>query len=105
MTDTTWPWESGVHEVNGCLVDRVLRVSTKHMPSLEADLEPWHWGELPGLGITWFWAYEEDPYCDSRPMPEWLLRLCRIARDTYGCNWICLDPEGEDVPGLPIYEH
>ena len=49
--------------------------------------------------------YEEDCEIDGKPMPEWLLNLCYKARDTYGCNWILLDPDAEPIPGLPTYEH
>jgi hypothetical protein len=74
------------------------------MPNLAEDLEPGHWGERPDLGITWIWAYEEDP--DAGPtMPDWLLQLCIVARDTYGCNWIMLEPDGDEIPGCPTYEH
>jgi hypothetical protein len=54
--------------------------------------------------MAWIWAYEEDP-CQQDPIPEWLLNLCIVARETYGCNWILLDPEGDIVEELPTYEH
>ena len=101
----TASFRSGSQQIKGCTVDRVLRVSTKHMPDVSENLGLWHWGESPDIGLTWIWAYEENCQIDGRDMPFWLLNLCIVARNTYGCNWICLDPVGDCIPDLPIYEH
>lgn len=103
---TNHSFESGTSEINGVRVDRVLRASTRHMPDLREDLSPWHWGEEQTIyGFTWVFAYEEDCEIDGKPMPEWLLNLCYKARDTYGCNWVLLDPDAEPIPDLPTYDH
>jgi len=102
---TNHSFRSGTSEINGVRVDRVLRVSTCHMPDLCEDLSPWHWGEDTTYGYTWVFAYEEDCEIDGKSMPEWLLNLCLVARDRYGCNWILFEPEAETIPGLPTYEH
>lgn len=102
MTD--FPFRSGSQQVNGCTVDRVLRASTCHMPDLHENLSPWSWGSKPDYGLEWFWCYEEDTEINSQQMPPWLLQLCIAARDTYGCNWLLLDPDGDEIPGLPIYD-
>lgn len=101
----TYSWLSGSTTVNDVQVDRVLRASTRHMPDLSEDLDPWSWGAMGDLGLTWFWAYEEDCQIDGKPMPSWLLNLCIAARKTYGCNWVLLDPDGDVIPELPTYEH
>ena len=100
-----YSFESGTSEINGVRVDRVLRASTCHMPDLREDLSTWHWGERDEFGLTWVFAYEEDCEIDFKPMPKWLLNLCYKARDTYGCNWVLLDPDAEPIPGLPTYDH
>lgn len=119
MTDPAllrvWEFRSGSTERNGCRIDRVLRVSTQHMPDLEQDLTPWHWGvwQPDSMSISkgrhwemaWIFAYEEDPGLPDGPIPQWLLDLCVKARNEYGCNWILLDPEGDIVQGLPTYQH
>jgi len=102
---TNWPFESGTSEINSVRVDRVLRVSTCHMPDLGEDLSPWHWGKLPEHGLTWVFAYEDDWNINGKSMPDWLLNLCFKARNTYGCNWILLDPDGDQLNDLPVYEH
>jgi hypothetical protein len=110
----SYSFRSGTSELKGCRVDRVLRVSTSHMPDLNEDLAFWHWGvwtpdaaSMGSLGweMAWIWAYEEDPCQEEGPIPEWLLNLCIVARETYGCNWILLDPEGDIVEGIPTYKH
>ena len=108
-SSASYSFRSGTSEFKGCRVDRVLRVSTSHMPDLNEDLAFWHWGAWEpdssrGWEMAWIWAYEEDP-CQRDPIPEWLLNLCIVARETYGCNWILLDPEGDIVEELPTYEH
>ena len=100
-----YSFESGTSEINGVRVDRVLRASTCHMPDLREDLSSWHWGEDTTYGYTWVFAYEEDCEMYGKNMPEWLLNLCFKARDTYGCNWVLLEPDAEPIPGLPTYEH
>lgn len=102
---TSWSFQSGTAEINGVRVDRVLRASTSHMPDLSEDISVWHWGEQPVFGLIWVFAYEEDTRIDGRPMPKWLLDLCIKARDKYGCNWVLLDPDGDRIPDLPVYEH
>jgi hypothetical protein len=101
----TTSFQSGTTEINGARVDRILIASTRHMPDLGEDLTPWHWGECEPFGMVFLWAYEEDPCVFERPIPGWLLQLCVVARQRHGCNWILLDPEGEVVPELPVYEH
>jgi hypothetical protein len=54
--------------------------------------------------MAWFFCYEEDPDL-AKPIPKWLLEMCIAARDTYGCNWIVLDPEGDIIPELSTYNH
>lgn len=105
-----WPFRSGSQQINGSRVDRVLRASTKHMPNLYEDIEPWLWGAwMPnpsgGWEMAWVFAYEEDPCLPEGAIPQWLLDLCTTARDRFGCNWVLLDPEGDVIPGLPAYEH
>jgi hypothetical protein len=107
---TKYSFRSGTSELNGCRVDRVLRVSTAHMPDLNENLAPWLWGvwepdSSRGWEIAWIWAYEEDPCTEEGSIPEWLLNLCIAARECYGCNWILLDPEGSIVEGIPSFEH
>jgi hypothetical protein len=104
------PFRSGSQEINGCRVDRVLRASTKHAPNLYFDIEPWHWGTwAPDPSSGWemalVFAYEEDPCLPEGPIPQWLLDLCITARDQFGCNWILLDPEGDVIPELPVYDN
>ncbi len=105
MTDS---FRSGSTETKGCRVDRVLRVSTLHMPDLHEDLSIWDWGTWSPAGrgweMAWFFCYEEDPDL-AKPIPKWLLEMCIAARDTYGCNWIVLDPEGDIIPELSTYNH
>lgn len=95
----------GSETCNGMTVDRVLRVSTAHMPDLSQDLSPWHWGEYEPFGLTWIWAYEEDCFIGDEAIPEWLLNICLAARDKYNCNWVLLDPDAEAIPDLPTYDH
>ena len=99
----TTSFESGSLIEKGMRVDRVLVVSTQHMPDLTEDLSPWYWGEQVDLGLTWVWAYEENDALE--PIPDWLFQLCVKARRTYGCNWILLDPDGDVIPDLPTYDH
>lgn len=87
-------------------IERVLVATTAHMPDLNEDISPWAWGQSDEYGLAWVYAYDEDTEIDGRAMPPWLLNLCQAARRTYGCTWILLDPDaGEEVPGLPLYEH
>ena len=104
---TTYPFESGSTVCKGMQVDRVLRVSTAHMPDCEQDLSKWHWGEHPEFGLAWIWAYEEQTWPDGHEeaIPDWLFQICLKARQEYGCNWILLDPDGDEIPDLPTYEH
>jgi len=101
----TCSWLSGSATVNDMQVDRVLRVSIRHIPDARQDLTPWSWGSHDEYRMTWFWAYEEDCQIDGKPMPSWLLDLCIAARSAYGCNWILIDPEGDEIPGFPVYDH
>lgn len=98
-------FRSGTTEINGVRVDRVLRASTAHMPNLNEDLSHWHWGELEKCGIAWIFAYEEDMSDNTNIMPAWLLNLCLVARETYGCNWVMLDPDGDQIPNLPTFDN
>lgn len=102
---TIHSFRSGTTEINGVQIDRVLRVSTVHMPDLNEDLSHWHWGTDERFGFTWFLAYEEDMSDGEHIMPAWLLAICLKARDVYGCNWIALDPDAEKIPGLQVYHH
>lgn len=105
MTMSDFTALSGTSYRTGARVDRVLVASTAHIPDLTEDLSPWHWGKYGDLGITWIWAYEEDCCIEGNPMPEWLLNLCIAARQQHDCNWVLLDADGDEVPGLPTYEH
>jgi hypothetical protein len=86
-------------------IDRVLRVSTWHMPDLTQDLSVWHWGETKAMGMTWIYAYEEDCFSREQAIPDWLLSICIAARETYGCNWILLDPDADLLDDFPTYDH
>lgn len=72
------------------------------MPDLDQNLSLWQWGEEANYGLTWIYAYEEDPCC-GEPIPDWLLNLCIAARNTYGCNWVLLDPAADVITDLPTY--
>lgn len=85
-------------------IERVLVATTRHMPDIDEDLSLWQWGEELDTGIIWFFAYEEDCEIGGKSMPQWLFNLCSTARATYGCEWVLLDPAGEEVPGLPLYD-
>ena len=102
---TAYSFLSGTSEINSVQVDRVLRVSTCHMLNLNEDLSPWHWGASTTHGYTWLYAYQEDCKIGGKNMPKWLLNLCLVARSTYGCNWILLEPDAQVIHGLPTYEH
>lgn len=104
MTMSELPIYRGTTYRSGARVDRVLVASTRHMANLQENLEPWHWGEYKDQGTTWIYAYDEDPLNDQ-PMPEWLLKLCITARRDHDCNRVMLDPDGDVIPGLPVYDH
>ncbi len=97
MTTADQPIRSSVE------IDRVLRVSTRHMPDISQDLTPWHWGET-GCGETWVFAYEEDAFPPEQAIPSWLLDICIAARDVFGCNWILLDPFACPLDEFPVYD-
>lgn len=89
-------------------IERILRVSTAHMPDLREDLTDWHTGAWPTLynwERCWVFCYEEDPSTPEagKICPQWLLDLCKVARNTYGCDWILLDPDGDEIPGVALY--
>jgi hypothetical protein len=86
-------------------IERVLRVSTRHMPDCSQDLSVWHWGGTDALGLTWVFAYEEDCFSPEDAIPEWLLNICITARQAYACNWILLDPVADPLDDFPTYEH
>ena len=93
-------------------IDQVLRASTAHMPDLHEDISYWLFGTLP-LGEpvdweeAWVYAYDDNDLFspEGKPLPDWLLNLCVVARKHYGCNWVHLSGDGCEVPDLPVYEH
>lgn len=103
--NTQFAFLSGSTEINGARVDRVLIASTQHMPDLDEDISVWHSGQLADFGMAWIWAYDEEVTMNGQFIPQWLLNLCTAARQNHGCNWVLLDPDGDIIPGLPIYEH
>lgn len=92
---------TGSEFIGKAQIDRVLRVSTYHMPDLEQDLSTWHSGEAGGE--IWVFAFEEDCFPAGEEIPEWLLKICITARDVYNCNWILLDPDAEPLDDFPTY--
>jgi len=105
MQTQTLPVSHVPSPVHGVSLATVLTVSTTHMPDPSEDLSAWSWGSLPGLGIEWFYAYEEDVSCNGQIMPPWLLQICIVARDKYNANWVLFDPAGDVLDDFPIYEH
>lgn len=95
----------GFKSIGDAQVDRVLRISTRHMPDISQDLSTWHWGQTDAMGLTWIYAYEEDCFSPERAIPKWLLLICIAARQTYNCNWILLDPDADPLSDFPVYEH
>lgn len=91
--------------VHGVTLATVLTVSTKHMPETDQDLSPWSWGREPHFGLEWFYAYEEDPSCGNQQIPEWLHKICTVAREKYNGNWVLMDPDGDVLDDFPTYEH
>jgi hypothetical protein len=90
-------------------VVRVLKVSTRHMPDPDENLDDWSWGSLPEFGLTWIWAYEEQyVLCNERadtPIPDWLFNICLAARSMYDCDYILLDPSTAPLDVFPTYEN
>lgn len=87
-------------------VDKVLVISTSHMPhsaALPADLHAGEYGEG-----YWVYAYEEDPsgWASREIEPHvwwWLGPICIYARDVLGCDWIRFDSDGGRLFNFPTY--
>ena len=77
--------------VQGVNLTTVLTVSTRHMPDFDEDLSKCSCGREPSFGIEFVYAYEE-PFDD---LPDWLFKICTVARDKYNANWVLLDPDGD----------
>jgi hypothetical protein len=87
--------------VRGVDLTTVLTVSTRHMPEHDEDLSECSWGACSSLGTEFFYAYE-DPF-DG--LPDWLFKICTVARDKYNANWVLLDPDGDVFEDdFPIYD-
>ena len=104
MTNSLWDGSGYVtSKVPGTQLATVLVVSTDHQPDLFEPLVEYDWGRLPSLGTQWFYAYEEK---FDEDMPEWLFKICRVAREKYGANWVLMDPDGDQFPDdFPLYDH
>ncbi len=77
--------------VAGTMLATVLVVSTRHMPDYDEDLSKVSSGSEPSLGTEFIYAYEDQ--IDG--LPDWLFKVCTVARDKYGANWVLLDPDGD----------
>ena len=87
--------------VDGVSLSTMLTISTAHMPDLHADLSKCSSGHDSSFGCELIFAYEE-PF-DG--LPDWLFKICVVAREKYNANWIMLDPDGDKFPDdFPVYE-
>ena len=87
--------------VRGVDLTTVLTVSTRHMPDYDEDLSKCSWGHVPSFGTEFVYAYE-DPF-DG--LPDWLFKICTVARDKYNANWVLLDPDGDVFEDdFPVYD-
>lgn len=87
--------------VKGVNLTTVLTVSTRHMPDYDEDLSECSWGSKSSLGTEFIYAYEE-PFDGC---PDWLFKICAIARVKYNANWVLLDPAGDVFENdFPVYQ-
>ena len=77
--------------VQGVNLTTVLNVSTRHMPDYDVDLSECSWGHMESYGTDFIYAYDE-PFDGC---PDWLSKICIIAREKYNANWVLLDPAGD----------
>lgn len=88
--------------VAGTKLATVLVVSTVHMPDYNEDLSVCSSGKDDSVGSEFIYAYE-DP---MDGLPDWLFKICTVARDKYGANWVLLDPDGDFFEDdFPIYDN
>lgn len=51
----------------------------------------------------WFIVVTDWNGIDADPVPDDLAECLKIAEEN-GCDWLCLDCDGETVENLPIYQ-
>ena len=87
--------------VRGVDLTTVLTVSTRHMPDYSEDLSNCSSGRDPSFGTEFVYAFEEPFDC----LPDWLFKICKVAREKYNASWILLDPDGDVFEDdFPVYD-
>lgn len=91
-------------------ISKMLTVSSAHIKEETAQfLNDETRDELivyPKLVYGWFILANpgtEDFEAELTRIPEELANLIRFAKEN-GCDWLCLDCDGDKVEGLPIFD-
>jgi hypothetical protein len=79
-------------------IERVLVISTLHIPSPAAIDGSWVYIEHDQG--CWTWVYSEEACIEL--MAPWLAPVCAYAK-ARNCNWIHFDSDADQIAELPAY--
>jgi hypothetical protein len=80
-------------------VQRLLVLSTLHIPGQSVINDGWIWGDY-GCGC-WCYAYDDDVFAEMGV--PWLAPICAYAR-RHGCDWIRFDADWNVIAELPTFD-
>ena len=92
-------------------ITKVLTISTAHITE-ETDKKLQDDSEVNNMCISvydkaeygyWIYINPFDMLVYKSNIPE-DLRMCMELAQKNDCQWLCLDCDGEEVPGLPTYD-